>query len=1072
MLTEDEYQRLAEEFYALPMSRETLQRRAEIAAALLYPVGLVIADLVETDAPVSVRLDFVMFCTNLAAAAAEWGENCPDQVSGMQFLDLARQGYDNALQGIDPGAMPLDWNRTQLKRAQVLFRLGEAKGGEDGIIFLQQTADNCRDALAQFGKATTPRDWALAHLLRANALVRLAEAQGGDSGLARLNEAVGHYDAALSVIDKDAAAVRWAATHMNRATALQRAGEFRSGAEGVNLLRRAVDGFDAALTVRTRTEMPTEWAIAMMNRSNALCSLAGLVGLSEQMKTLRSAIDGYDQARQVLDKDVVPDIWARVEINRAKALMDMGLLQTHSGGDGVAELKQAIAAYDAALTVVSREASLTAWAKAQMMRYNALSLLAETGGIPDASALRQAIAGYDQILDAVVGKAEPADWARVQMNRANSYLKLGDVVGGAEGIAALHEAIAGYDLALSVRGQDDTTADWALVEMNRASACVKLHEVATDEADPDILCKAVHTLGWLMSLPEGAPNLDRPLFIRRVAVSGHLLLENWDEVVSITRPTFERAAEWLLGCVSSADLAHVIGGLTGLGDMAAFALARQGKAAEAILMAEAGRSHRLREHLRLSEKLNCYDIVEVKRRRSDLDNARQALRRQLAAPYNIDVLDGLEERLRTVHAAYMELLGRSGLDAPSLPDFGTLATASTNASGTIVVIVVTTTGTIALIAPRSITEPTQVTTTFIPSFRLEDMLGLLRTQDGTGWLAGYFAFSRDVARTGNHGSAAGVAAWNRCITDTLKHLWRDLMEPVHRALSQLGLPCGSEVTLLVPGQLSVLPLHAAGYPDENGRWTCLFDRWTIAFAPSLAVLARPREALPANGCHLLAVTDPTRDLDYPTNPAEAAAPWSKVHRAPGLSATRSRVTSMLAQCHYASFLCHGLWDPFDPDRSGLQLADGMLTVADLRAAGMERCRLAVLAACQSGLTSLRWTPDEMQGLPSALLNAGVGAVAATFWPIYNHTAASIVGEVFSAHCRDGLSPSAAVRRSQQRLRDGALTALPNTHALPKASVWSAAGTPVDHSPEPEELSPLIADLSQPIHWAGIGLFGR
>ena len=60
------------------------------------------------------------------------------------------------------------------------------------------------------------------------------------------------------------------------------------------------------------------------------------------------------------------------------------------------------------------------------------------------------------------------------------------------------------------------------------------------------------------------------------------------------------------------------------------------------------------------------------------------------------------------------------------------------------------------------------------------------------------------------------------------------------------------------------------------------------------------------------------------------------------------VSQALAKADYASFLCHGTWDPAHPDQSGLALAEGqILKVSDLRRLDAPIASTIALAACET-----------------------------------------------------------------------------------------------------------------------------
>jgi CHAT domain-containing protein len=88
-----------------------------------------------------------------------------------------------------------------------------------------------------------------------------------------------------------------------------------------------------------------------------------------------------------------------------------------------------------------------------------------------------------------------------------------------------------------------------------------------------------------------------------------------------------------------------------------------------------------------------------------------------------------------------------------------------------------------------------------------------------------------------------------------------------------------------------------------------------------------------------------------------------------------------------------------------------MTELDLRA-----CRLAVLSACESGVSRVH-ASSEMTGLPASFLIAGAQSVVASLWRV-NDTATAILMSYFYAELADQgdqWSPAAALATARARL---------------------------------------------------------
>jgi CHAT domain-containing protein len=95
----------------------------------------------------------------------------------------------------------------------------------------------------------------------------------------------------------------------------------------------------------------------------------------------------------------------------------------------------------------------------------------------------------------------------------------------------------------------------------------------------------------------------------------------------------------------------------------------------------------------------------------------------------------------------------------------------------------------------------------------------------------------------------------------------------------------------------------------------------------------------------------------------------------------------------------------------LILAD-VLSDLDLRAA-----RLAVLSACETGLTDTRQSPDEYIGLPAGFLQAGAPAVISTLWAVDDLSTWLLMERFYRSHLQDHVAPAIALCQAQIWLRD-------------------------------------------------------
>jgi CHAT domain-containing protein len=136
-------------------------------------------------------------------------------------------------------------------------------------------------------------------------------------------------------------------------------------------------------------------------------------------------------------------------------------------------------------------------------------------------------------------------------------------------------------------------------------------------------------------------------------------------------------------------------------------------------------------------------------------------------------------------------------------------------------------------------------------------------------------------------------------------------------------------------------------------------------------------------------------------------------------ATREETLKKLPGATYLHFACHGAFDVDEPLDSTLYLAGAdRLTLRDLLDGDLDlsASRLAVLSACQTGITDFRKAPDEAIGFPAGFLQAGVPGVVSTLWPVSDSSTALLLARFYRYHLTDGIDPAVALNRAQQWLR--------------------------------------------------------
>lgn len=240
----------------------------------------------------------------------------------------------------------------------------------------------------------------------------------------------------------------------------------------------------------------------------------------------------------------------------------------------------------------------------------------------------------------------------------------------------------------------------------------------------------------------------------------------------------------------------------------------------------------------------------------------------------------------------------------------------------------------------------------------------------------------------------------------------------------------ASLVLVAAGAMGSIPLHAAWTTaGANGERRWLLDTCAVSYAPSGGFLrglpAQVRRATPESGIGsvragvtvVVAKPQPSKlpALSYTDLELQGVKEGSgRTTSFVGPRATRRLVVPALRHADVFHVACHGLSDPAEPRQSAIYLAgDEPLTVAEVLELSLGSVTLAVLSACESGITG-EAVPDELIGLPSALLQAGARTVLATSWSVPDLATALLVTEFYRLW-RRGESPAVALQRAQRWL---------------------------------------------------------
>lgn len=214
------------------------------------------------------------------------------------------------------------------------------------------------------------------------------------------------------------------------------------------LLRQAVRDWSAVL--RRLDGGTPEWAFAQVRLADALATM----GDHGDERAIRDAIRAYERALSVRTRQADPVEWASTRNNMGLAMLTLG-----EWGDHLA-LEAALSAFGDALEISTREAAPIEWAAAQCNCANALQILGRSRG--DVARLEQAVRAYDDALQVHTREQRPLDWAMTSCDRAAALVDLGQL--GQE--SKLREAVRLLDEAASTVSCESAPLVWAVIQKN------------------------------------------------------------------------------------------------------------------------------------------------------------------------------------------------------------------------------------------------------------------------------------------------------------------------------------------------------------------------------------------------------------------------------------------------------------------------------------------------------------------------------------------------------------------------------------------------------------------------------
>jgi len=251
------------------------------------------------------------------------------------------------------------------------------------------------------------------------------------------------------------------------------------------------------------------------------------------------------------------------------------------------------------------------------------------------------------------------------------------------------------------------------------------------------------------------------------------------------------------------------------------------------------------------------------------------------------------------------------------------------------------------------------------------------------------------------------------LRSTLEWLWNVLAEPVLPLIQAQDKRDGADSDSLPrvwwypTGELTLLPVHAAGYHDGSRR--AVIDLVVSSYMPKVRFRVQPsaQDTLRHNEAEKLLV------VAMPSTPGHAPLPGVAreldiIHDlgidldlVTGAAASRAAVRSALGNYSWAHFTCHGGQDLLHPSRGGLLLSDGVLSIQEISTVAHRGGDFVFLAACKTAIGGVA-VVDEVITLVSSLQFAGWQSIIGSLWSVGDSDAAHVVERVYSKMVKDGI----------------------------------------------------------------------
>ncbi|MEH1861886.1 MAG: CHAT domain-containing tetratricopeptide repeat protein [Nostoc sp.] len=778
--------------------------------------------------------------------------------------------------------------------------------------------------------------------------------QGSEAN--NLEIAITGYEIASKVLTCEAFPEQWGVCQFMLGNAYHR----RIKGEQAENLEQSLSYLHNALQVCNRKQFPELWAGIHSN----LVITYGYRIRGDQVENAELAIKAGETAMQVFTRDQDPEQWAQIQNNLGIVYRDAcGGQSQRILGDKAENLEKAIACYQNALSIRTREDFPELWAQTQM---NLASAYRHRLRGDAAENVEIAIAANQSALQVYTKAAFPTNWAEVHINLANAYLHR---IHG-DRSENLEKAIAAHKGALQVLTKEEYPRQWAMTHLNLGNVFLQQQQIEAAITSYRSALKIFTPTAFPADCLKAGQMLGNTAFN----------IGDWTEAIrgySVAIEAVETSRTW---ASSESRRQEILADSLHVYENMVQACINNKQLNKAVEYVERSRSKRLVDLMASNDLYSDGEIpAEIQQYLQDFEAIQRQIDNELRHHYNSSNLDGNKlgksPHSRAAIEAYNETIADLEAEKQQIWEqmrrldpvlAGQIQVSPMNLSSIQQLIKVPTTAILSFYTTSNdthifIIRQNQITLHTCTELEFETLQSSILTH----WL-GQYVHHKDTWKEQFSfliAELAEVLKLNDLIAQHLKNIDELILVP-HLALHQIS--------------FAALPIASSQY---------LGDKFLIRYVPSCQILEfchnRPSVSSLMN---YGIVEDATEDLPYASWEGEQLANLYDIpdnQRLKGsqeASVSNYRQLIQKVQVIHSSHHARSRLD--NPLESALILADGCITLSQLLMPSWRTPQLedVFLSCCETGLGVAEIT-DDILTLSTGFLCAGAKSVISTLWAV-------------------------------------------------------------------------------------------